>query len=61
MVNVVLINFGAVTALPAAMRMYLIAESYDRRGATRKMYCIIAGSAVSLFCHSPRGRSLEAS
>jgi hypothetical protein len=28
------------------MRYILKAESYDRRGARRKMYCIIAGSAV---------------
>lgn len=34
------------TALPAAMRYILKAESYDRRGARRKLYCIIAGSAV---------------
>ncbi|MBN3923068.1 MAG: hypothetical protein HWQ37_07890 [Nostoc sp. NMS4] len=34
------------TALPAAMRYILKAESYDRTGARRKMYCIIAGSAV---------------
>jgi hypothetical protein len=28
------------------MRYILKAESDDRRGATRKLYCIIAGSAV---------------
>jgi hypothetical protein len=36
-----------VTALPAAMRYILKAESDDRRGVRRKLYCIIAGSAVS--------------
>jgi hypothetical protein len=35
-----------ITALPAAMRYILNAESYDRRGARGKSYCIIAGSAV---------------
>jgi len=35
-----------LTALPAAMRYILKAESYDRRGARGKSYCIIAGSAV---------------
>ncbi|MEH2074530.1 MAG: alpha/beta fold hydrolase [Nostoc sp.] len=35
------------TALPAAMRYILKAESYDRRGARGKLYCIIAGSAVT--------------
>jgi hypothetical protein len=35
------------TALPAAMRYILKAESDDRRGARRKLYCIIAGSAVN--------------
>jgi hypothetical protein len=36
------------TALPAAMRYILKAESDDRRGARRKLYyCIIAGSAVT--------------
>ena len=35
------------TALTAAMRYILKAESDDRRGARRKLYCIIAGSAVS--------------
>ncbi|OYE00776.1 hypothetical protein CDG79_33255 [Nostoc sp. 'Peltigera membranacea cyanobiont' 232] len=34
------------TALPAAMRYILKAESYDRRGVRGKLYCIIAGSAV---------------
>ncbi|MCL6753236.1 hypothetical protein KBT16_20610 [Nostoc sp. CCCryo 231-06] len=34
------------TALPAAMRYILKAESYDRRGVRVKLYCIIAGSAV---------------
>jgi hypothetical protein len=34
------------TALPAAMRYILKAESYDRRGQGEKLYCIIAGSAV---------------
>jgi hypothetical protein len=29
------------------MRYILKAESYDRRGARGKSYCIIAGSAVS--------------
>jgi enamine deaminase RidA (YjgF/YER057c/UK114 family) len=29
------------------MRYILKAESVDRRGARRKLYCIIAGSAVS--------------
>jgi hypothetical protein len=38
------------TALPAAMRYILKAESYDRRGARGKSYCIIAGSAVSRCC-----------
>ncbi|WP_189525078.1 hypothetical protein [Nostoc sp. 'Peltigera membranacea cyanobiont' 232] len=37
----------ALTALSAAMRYILKAESYDRRGAKGKLYCIIAGSAVS--------------
>jgi hypothetical protein len=36
----------ALTALPAAMRYILKAESYDRRGGRRKIYRIIAGSAV---------------
>jgi len=37
-----------VTALPAAMRYIPKAESYDRRGARgKKLYCIIAGSAVT--------------
>jgi len=36
----------SITALPAAMRYILKAESYDRRGAKGKLYCIIAGSAV---------------
>ncbi|WP_414514781.1 hypothetical protein [Nostoc sp. PCC 9305] len=36
-----------VTAVSAAMRYILKAESNDRRGARRKLYCIIAGSAVS--------------
>ncbi len=35
------------TALPAAMRYILKAESYDRRGVRGKLYCIIAGSAVT--------------
>jgi len=35
------------TALPAAMRYILKAESYDRTGARGKLYCIIAGSAVT--------------
>ena len=35
-----------ITALPAAMRYILKAESSDRRGARGKLYCIIAGSAV---------------
>ena len=39
-------TFTAITALPAAMRMYLKAESYDSPGARGKLYCIIAGSAV---------------
>jgi hypothetical protein len=34
------------TALTAAMRYILKAESDDRRGARRKLYRIIAGSAV---------------
>jgi hypothetical protein len=34
------------TALPAAMRYILKAESDDRRGVRRKLYCITAGSAV---------------
>jgi len=38
----VLIN----TALPAAMRYILKAESCARRGQGEKLYCIIAGSAV---------------
>ncbi|MEH2162579.1 MAG: hypothetical protein V7K38_16420 [Nostoc sp.] len=29
------------------MRYILKAESYDRRGARGKLYCIIAGSAVN--------------
>jgi hypothetical protein len=33
------------TGLPAAMR-YLKTGSDDRRAARRKLYCIIAGSAV---------------
>jgi hypothetical protein len=37
---------SSLTALPAAMRYILKAESYDRRGARRKLYRIIAGSAV---------------
>ncbi|WP_461947650.1 hypothetical protein [Nostoc sp.] len=36
------------TALPAAMRYILKAESDDRRGTRRKLYCIIAGSAVKV-------------
>ncbi|WP_181154473.1 hypothetical protein [Nostoc sp. 'Peltigera membranacea cyanobiont' N6] len=36
-----------ITALPAAMRYILKAESYDRRRARGKLYCIIAGSAVT--------------
>jgi len=43
-----------VTALTAAMRYILKSESFDRRGQGEKLYCIIAGSAVSLFCHSPK-------
>jgi hypothetical protein len=39
--------FTAITALPAAMRYILKAESYDGQGAKGKLYCIIAGSAVS--------------
>jgi hypothetical protein len=35
------------TALPAAIRYILKAESDDRRGARRKIYRIRAGSAVS--------------
>ena len=35
------------TALPAAMRYILKSESFDRRGEGEKLYCIIAGSAVS--------------
>ena len=38
-----------ITALPPAMRYILKAESNDRRGARRKLYCIIAGSAVTAF------------
>ncbi|WP_189525311.1 GTPase [Nostoc sp. 'Peltigera membranacea cyanobiont' 232] len=34
------------TALSAAMRYIIKAESYDRKGARGKLYCIIAGSAV---------------
>jgi predicted nucleotidyltransferase len=34
------------TALPAAMRYILKAESYDMKGARGKLYRIIAGSAV---------------
>jgi hypothetical protein len=37
-----------VTALPAAIRYILKAESDDRRGARRKIYRIRAGSAVSI-------------
>jgi hypothetical protein len=40
-----------LTALPAAMRYILKAESYARKRARRKLYCIIAGSAVVF----PRG------
>jgi hypothetical protein len=36
----------SITALPAAMRYILKAESYDRKGQEEKLYCIIAGSAV---------------
>ncbi|WP_442936891.1 aminotransferase class V-fold PLP-dependent enzyme [Nostoc sp.] len=43
------------TALPAAMRYILKAESDDRRGARRKLYCIIAGSAVN-GCVRPKGQ-----
>jgi hypothetical protein len=39
-------KIAAVTALPAAMRYILKAESDDRRGGRRKLYRIIAGSAV---------------
>jgi hypothetical protein len=35
-----------ITALPAAIRYILKAESDDRTGARRKLYCIIGGSAV---------------
>jgi hypothetical protein len=31
------------------MRYILKAESYERRGARGKLYCIIAGSAVDFF------------
>ncbi|MEH1793215.1 hypothetical protein [Nostoc sp.] len=41
--------FATITALPAAMRYILKTESDDRRGARRKVYCIIAGSAVKGF------------
>jgi hypothetical protein len=37
-----------LTALPAAIRYILKAESDDRRGARRKIYRIRAGSAVWL-------------
>jgi hypothetical protein len=37
------------TALPAAIRYILKAESDDRRGARRKIYRIRAGSAAILF------------
>ncbi len=37
---------STLTALPAAMRYILKAESYDSQGAKGKLYCIIAGSAV---------------
>ena len=40
------VNANNVTALSAAMRYILKAESDDRRGARRKLYHIIAGSAV---------------
>jgi hypothetical protein len=41
------------TALTAAMRYILKAESDDRRGARRKLYRIIAGSAVTMkMCES---------
>jgi hypothetical protein len=39
---------GLATALTAAMRYILKSESFDRRGQGEKLYCIIAGSAVSL-------------
>jgi hypothetical protein len=38
--------FHTHTALPPAMRYILKAESDDSRGVRRKLYCIIAGSAV---------------
>ncbi|MBN3989504.1 MAG: LemA family protein [Nostoc sp. NMS2] len=34
------------TALTAAMRYIPKSESFDRRGQGKKLYCIIAGSAV---------------
>ncbi|MHC5594554.1 MAG: DEAD/DEAH box helicase [Nostoc sp.] len=42
-------NRGHDTALPAAMRYVLKSESFDRRGQGEKLYCIIAGSAVTAF------------
>jgi predicted nucleic acid-binding protein len=39
---------SADTALPAAIRYILKAESDDRRGARRKIYRIRAGSAVMI-------------
>ena len=38
----------SVTALTAAMRYIPKSESFDRRGQGKKLYCIIAGSAVLL-------------
>ncbi|MEH2076823.1 MAG: hypothetical protein V7K57_20885 [Nostoc sp.] len=37
---------SASTALLVAMSYILKAESYDRKGARGKLYCIITGSAV---------------
>ncbi|MEH1851964.1 MAG: hypothetical protein V7L11_09815 [Nostoc sp.] len=33
-------GFGIVTALPAAMRYILKAETYERKGQEEKLYCI---------------------
>ncbi|MEH1809846.1 hypothetical protein, partial [Nostoc sp.] len=37
-----------LTALTAAMRYIPKSESFDRRGQGEKLYCVIAGSAVSV-------------
>jgi hypothetical protein len=47
------------TALPAAIRYILKAESDDRRGARRKIYRIRAGSAVMLYQLEKRMRQKD--